>query len=121
MNFYKRMSLVCALIPEGCVATYRQIALLCGKPKNSRQVGYGLNHDLAGPDVPAHRIVNSKGILSGAASFDFPDLQKRLLEEEGVEVTGMPVAWQVDLKIYGWKHTFDQAEHLFMLFQKEGI
>ena len=42
MDFYKRMALVCRRIPEGTVATYGQIALLCRKPKNSRQVGYGL-------------------------------------------------------------------------------
>lgn len=121
MNFYKRMSLVCGLIPEGKVATYGQIALLCGKPKNSRQVGYGLNHELAGKAVPAHRIVNSKGILSGAASFDVPDLQKRLLEEEGVEVTGVPGEWHVDLKKYGWKNTLEEAELMAYKFEKEHI
>ena len=42
MNFYQRVALVCSRIPRGCVATYGQVALLCGKPKNSRQVGYAL-------------------------------------------------------------------------------
>lgn len=58
MTFYEKMRIVCRAIPAGRVATYGQIAILCGKPKNSRQVGYGLKHDLAGPDVPAFRIVN---------------------------------------------------------------
>ena len=43
MDFYQRARIVCANIPEGRVATYGQIALLCGKPKNARQVGYALN------------------------------------------------------------------------------
>ena len=59
-------------IPKGKVATYGQIALLCGKPKNSRQVGYGLKKNLAGEDVPAYRVVNGKGELSGACHFEFP-------------------------------------------------
>lgn len=42
MDFYQKMGIVCKQIPYGTVATYGQIALLCGKPKNSRQVGYGL-------------------------------------------------------------------------------
>ena len=72
-------------IPKGKVATYGQIALLCGKPKNSRQVGYGLKKNLAGEDVPAYRVVNGKGELSGACHFEFPGLQKLLLEEENIE------------------------------------
>lgn len=46
MTFYEKMSLVCLAIPEGTVATYGQIAMLCGKPGNSRQVGYGLREGL---------------------------------------------------------------------------
>lgn len=105
MNFYEKMALVCARIPAGRVATYGQIALLCGKPNNSRQVGYGLKHGLAGENVPAHRVVNSKGLLSGAVYFDTMDMQKLLLEAEGVEVKRTPDGWQVDLKRFGWKNT----------------
>ena len=80
MDFYKRLGIVCRAVPEGKVITYGQAALLCGYPKNARQVGYGLKKELAG-DVPAYKVVNSKGILSGAASFDYPDLQRLLLED----------------------------------------
>lgn len=121
MDFYRRMSLVLARIPYGKVATYGQIALLCGRPKNSRQVGYALNRGLAGEHAPAHRIVNSRGVLSGAAAFDMPDLQKRLLEAEGVEVTGLPGCWQVDLGRYGWKNTMEEALELLEEFKKQGI
>ena len=85
MDFYQRARIVCESIPEGRVATYGQIALLCGKPKNARQVGYALNKGRLG-EVPAWRILGSSGRLSGAASFETYDMQKLLLEAEGVEV-----------------------------------
>ena len=75
MDIYRRIGLVCSRIPRGRVATYGQIALLCGKPGNSRQVGYALKKGLAGENVPAHRVVNAAGILSGAAHFASMDLQ----------------------------------------------
>ena len=103
------MRTVCLSIPEGKVATYGQIALLCGKPGNSRQVGYGLKMGLAGA-VPAHRVVNRKGELSGACYFEMPDLQKLLLQEEGVSVKWNGKCWQVDLKVYGWRHTLADME-----------
>ena len=93
MDFYQKMALVCKSIPQGRVATYGQIALLCEKPKNARQVGYGLKCGLAGEDIPAHRIVNAKGLLAGAAYFHTPDMQKLLLEAEGVEVKRTDSGW----------------------------
>lgn len=109
MDFYQKMALACKRIPKGRVATYGQIALLCGKPKNARQVGYGLKCGLAGEDIPAHRIVNAKGLLAGAVYFDTPDLQKLLLEAEGVEVKRTDEGWKVDLKRYGWDNSFEDA------------
>lgn len=120
-DFYKRMRLVCERIPYGKAATYGQIALLCGKPGNARQVGYGLKNNLAGDDVPAHRIVNASGILSGAQAFEHPDLQRFLLEEEGAEVLYTDAGWKVDLKKFGWKHTMQEAEELRGLFDRLGI
>lgn len=120
MDFYKRMELVCAQIPLGQVATYGQIALLCGQPKHARQVGYALSHNRVG-DVPAHRIVNAKGILSGAMAFETADLQRQLLEGEGVTVKHTEEGWKVDLKKYGWNSTMEEAEELYRLFQAEGI
>lgn len=103
MTFYEKMRVVCLVIPQGKVATYGQIALLCGKPRNSRQVGYGLKNDLAGRDIPAYRVVNSKGQLSGAEHFLLPGLQKILLEADGIPVTWDGHVWSVDLRTYGWK------------------
>ncbi len=118
MDFYKRVRMVCLSIPYGTIASYGQVALLCGKPKNARQVGYALSRRLTGNDIPAHRMTNSTGYLSGAAAFDYPDLQKRLLEEEGVEVSAEN---QVNIKKFGWKHTYEDALAFRAAFEKEGI
>ena len=106
-------------IPPGKVATYGQIAMLCGKPGNARQVGYGLRENLAGSDVPAFRIVNCKGELSGAIHFHIPGLQKTLLEEDGVAVSWNGRNWCVDLKKHGWKTTADDAAAFTRQFEEQ--
>ncbi len=116
MDFYERVRFVVNHIPYGKAATYGQIALLCGKPGNSRQVGYALKKGLAGENVPAHRVVNAAGILSGAAHFASMDLQCLLLREEGVEVLWTPKGWKTDLKRYGWKNTMEEALELNRAF-----
>lgn len=119
MDFYRRMRVVLTAIPRGCVASYGQIAMLCGAPGHSRQVGYGLKRELAGKDVPAHRVVNAQGVLSGAHSFEFPDLQKNLLEAEGVEVLWDGKCWRVDIRRFGWKSTLEAARAFAEQFEKE--
>lgn len=121
MDIYQRIGLVCRLIPQGKVATYGQIALLCGKPKHARQVGYALKHGLAGKQVPAYRVVNARGILSGAASFETFDQQKTFLEGDGIVVKRTDAGWQVDLKTAGWNSTLEDALWLEAQFQKAGI
>ena len=118
MDFYQRVAVECKTVPAGKVATYGQIALLCGKPKNSRQVGYALKHNFSGDNLPAHRIVNHQGYLSGAGCFQDPDKQDVLLMEEGVEVSS---DLRVDLKKYGWKNTLEDALCLRAYFEKTGI
>lgn len=117
MDFYRRVGIVCRAVPEGKVVTYGQIALLCGKPRNARQVGYGLNRGLAG-DVPAYRVVGGQGYLTGAASFEHPGLQRMLLEEDGIQVSPEN---RVDLKKHGWKNTLEDAVRLRERFESEGI
>lgn len=114
-NFYQRIALVGKRIPYGKAATYGQIALLCGKPQNSRQVGYALRRELAGEDFPAHRVVNSQGYLSGAAAFAGTDTQKQLLFRERIEVSEDN---RVNLKKYGWQHTLAEAVALYELFEQ---
>lgn len=121
MDFYKRMQYVCRSIPYGRVATYGQIAFLCGKPKNARQVGYALNRDLAGEDIPAHRIVSSSGILSGADAFETPNRQKELLQSEGVSVKATAKGWETDLKKFVWRTSTEDAEKFQIIFDSKGI
>lgn len=121
MDIYKRIGIVCRYIPQGTAATYGQIALLCEKPGNSRQVGYALKNDLAGENVPAYRVVNAKGVLSGAAYFETYDMQKLLLEKDGIEVMHTEEGWRVNLKKYGWKNTLEDALYLQNLFEEKGI
>lgn len=116
IDFYKRTELICQAIPYGKVATYGQIALLCGFPTHSRQVGYALNKKLT--NVSAHRVVNSQGYLTGSPAFQTPDTQKNMLKKEGVEVID---GKKVDLKKHQWKHTLDDALYFRELFHKNRI
>lgn len=113
MDFYAKVAFICKKIPYGRVATYGQIALLCGKPRNSRQVGYGLKRRMSG-EMPAHRVVNAKGFLSGASAFSIPGQQRMLLEAEGVEVDANQC---VDLKKYGWHNTLEEALEIHRCFK----
>ena len=118
MDFYQRVGIVCRAIPAGKVATYGQIALLCGKPRNARQVGYALNLGRAGADLPAFRVVNGQGVLSGAQAFSRPNTQKKLLAGDGIRVSADN---RVDLKRFGWHNTLDEALFLRQEFERLGI
>ncbi len=120
MDFYRRMKIVLNRVPSGRVITYGQVALLCGAPQNSRQVGFGLREGRAGC-VPAHRVVNSRGFLSGAASFSVPGQQQMLLKREGVEVEETEKGEKVDLNRFGWRWSMEEADSLYALYQKSGI
>ncbi len=83
-DFYEAVYSVVRQIPKGRVSSYGIIAkLLGGSP---RLVGYALNHSHAQGDVPAHRVVNRNGLLTGKHHFSSPDRMRELLEAEGVEV-----------------------------------
>ncbi len=83
-------------IPYGKVATYGQIAALSGNPKGARAVGNALHNNPLPFEIPCYRVVNCKGFLSGRFAFGGPDEQKRLLENENIEVKN----YQVDLNKY---------------------
>ena len=100
MNFYEKVYSYVKSIPKGKVATYGQLALLCGNPRASRVVGYALHVNPQPGIIPCHRVVNRNGYLSGCFAFDGIDAQKRLLMEEGVKVDE---DYKVDLKEYLWK------------------
>lgn len=103
MSFYGTVYEIVRKIPEGKVATYGQIAVLAGKPGAARAVGNALHHNPAQSLTPCHRVVNSRGRLSGAFAFGGLKEQRFLLEREGVEV----VNYQVDLNHFQWKERFE--------------
>ena len=70
-------------IPRGRVTTYGQVAELAGLEGHARQVGYALHH--APPGLPWHRVINARGEISARRGSDWGELQRRLLEAEGVE------------------------------------
>lgn len=81
---YKRIYAVVRRIPRGRVATYGQIAELAGFDGHARQVGYAL-HALRLNNVPWHRVVNAQGEVSPRSGSDSHELQRELLEAEGIE------------------------------------
>ena len=87
MSFYDQVYQVVRLIPEGRVSTYGAIASYLGTKGSARMVGYAMNAAHAAfPSVPAQRVVNRNGLLTGKFHFESPDRMQRMLEEEGVEV-----------------------------------
>ena len=85
LNFFDRVYEVAKQIPYGRVTNYGAIARYLGAIKSSRMVGYAMNGSV-GKDVPAHRVVNRKGLLTGKHHFDGTNLMRQLLESEGIEV-----------------------------------
>lgn len=86
-NFYDRIFDVVRLIPHGRVTSYGAIASFLGAKKSSRMVGWAMNfsHSVE-PYVPAHRVVNRNGLLTGKAHFNTINEMQELLENEGIIV-----------------------------------
>lgn len=84
-SFYDQVYEVVRLIPKGRVTSYGAIAKSLGAGGSARMVGYAMNNaHIAEPNVPAHRVVNSSGLLTGKFHFATPDLMQHLLENEGI-------------------------------------
>ena len=86
IGFFEKVYQVAALIPYGRVTSYGAIAKHLGTPKSARMVGWAMNASHLNPNVPAHRVVNRIGVLSGKHHFQGTNLMQQLLESEGVEV-----------------------------------
>lgn len=99
-SFYDQVYEIVRLIPKGRVTSYVAIAKSLGAAKSSRMVGYAMNnaHGLH-PPVPAHRVVNHKGLLTGRFHFSPPELMQQLLENEGIVVENDQVK---SFKQYFW-------------------
>lgn len=85
-SFFQRVYEVAKQIPEGRVTSYGAIAKYLGAAKSARMVGYAMNNSSIDPDVPAHRVVNRKGVLTGKHHFSGINLMQQLLENEGIVV-----------------------------------
>lgn len=100
MSFYDKVYEQVVKIPKGKVATYGQIAFLCGSPRASRAVGYALHFNPRPGEIPCHRVVNRYGGLAPRFAFGGAEAQRILLEGEGVEVRGDDT---VDIEKYLWQ------------------
>ena len=86
-SFFDKVYEVARLIPKGRISTYGAIAKYLGAKRSARMVGWAMNN--AGnqfPPVPAHRVVNRQGLLTGQHHFAYPEQMRELLEDEGVEI-----------------------------------
>lgn len=86
-DFFDSVYQVVRLIPEGRVTSYGAIAKYLGSPQSSRIVGYAMNASHAQKKyVPAHRVLNRQGILTGKHHFETPYKMQELLEKENIKV-----------------------------------
>jgi methylated-DNA-protein-cysteine methyltransferase-like protein len=104
---YQRIFAIVRRIPRGRVATYGQIAELAGFEGHARQVGYAL-HSLRDDRVPWHRVVNARGEISPRSAGDSHELQRRLLESEGVE---FDMTGRIALDRYAWRRREKRSDH----------
>ena len=86
-NFFQLVYEIVRQIPKGRVTSYGAIAAALGAKSSARMVGWAMNgsHRMK-PKVPAQRVVNRQGLLSGRIHFDYPEQMQELLEKEGVKV-----------------------------------
>lgn len=100
VSFFERVYEIVRQIPFGKVTSYGAIAKALGAARSARMVGWAMNacHDLE--DVPAHRVVNRKGLLTGKHHFDGTNLMQQLLESEGILIKNNQI---IGLEKYFWE------------------
>ncbi|MGL4583616.1 MAG: MGMT family protein [Flavobacterium sp.] len=106
-SFFERVFTVARQIPEGRVTTYGAIARAIGAARSARMVGYAMNASHNDDTVPAHRVVNRNGMLTGKFHFDGTNLMQQLLENEGIEVIDNKV---VNFKELLWEPKIQEGE-----------
>lgn len=112
-DFWTRVYAVVRRIPGGKVTTYGRVSHALGAPRSARMVGWALNSLPPGSDVPAHRVVNRNGQLTGAHHFGPPEVMRGLLEDEGV---GFVDDFMVDLSAHLWDPADDpDVDALFVM------
>ena len=85
-DFYQQVYAIARLVPFGRVTSYGAIARCIGSGRSSRMVGWAMAASHGQNDVPAHRVVNRNGLLTGKHHFSSPDEMQKRLEAEGIEV-----------------------------------
>lgn len=85
-NFFEKVYEIAKQIPFGRVTSYGAIAKYLGAAKSARMVGWAMNASHNNADIPAHRVVNRNGLLTGKFHFDGTNLMQQLLENEGIIV-----------------------------------
>ena len=103
-NFFERVYVIARQIPEGKVTSYGAIAKALGTGRSARMVGWAMNASHNREDIPAHRVVNRKGLLSGKHHFAGTNLMQQLLENEGVKVVDNQI---VDFEKFFWNPIVD--------------
>lgn len=104
-NFFRDVFQIVELIPKGRVTSYGAIASYLGTKSSARMVGWAMNQAHGMSDVPAHRVVNRIGFLSGKAHFGDPGHMQELLEKEGIRI--------IDDQIQNFENVFwDPAKEL---------
>ena len=105
LDFFQKVYFVVKKIPLGKVTSYGAIAKHIGSPQSSRVVGWAMNNSHSNNNIPAHRVVNRNGILTGKHHFSGSNLMKELLENEGIEILDNVI---VDFEKFFW----DPSENL---------
>lgn len=91
LNFFEKSYEVAKQIPYGRVTSYGAIARYLGVARSARMVGWAMNASHGNIAIPAHRVVNKKGLLTGKHHFEGSNLMQQLLESEGVEIKELQV------------------------------
>ena len=98
-DFFEQVYAVVKEIPEGRVTSYGAIANYLGTKKSSRMVGWAMNACHNRPEIPAHRVVNRNGLLTGKMHFSSPNDMQNRLEKEDVKVVFDQI---MDFKLHFW-------------------
>ena len=98
-NFFEKVYEVARKIPYGRVTSYGAIAKYLGAARSARMVGWAMNASHYDDSVPAHRVVNRLGVLTGKHHFDGTNLMQQLLENEGIIITDAQI---IDFESVFW-------------------
>lgn len=86
VGFFEKVYQVARQIPYGRVTSYGAIANFLGMPKSARMVGWAMNASKNDDSIPAHRVVNQNGLLTGKNHFEGTNLMMQLLENENIKI-----------------------------------